>query len=469
MRQYSDTSRRRQRHNQTRRIMTRTLLTLLLCTLCSVSLAQTDDCRNWLTMQQSALDERGIVDAGSVRLAGYPHLRANRWLAFLHDQAVGEAAQRLWLEMAADEALRGWHAELSRLYGHQQWRDQLESCIHTLTGLTGFYGVPQPAVPDSYVGWQRVVGVYPLSSLIASPGIKRYHHDMSERFKRPARLPIRHYLPEPFRGNLPVPSELAPNSFDLPLPRGATRDALLSHYAPVLSIADPKDINQPGSVFLDNGQPGVDISEPAVYQWLSWTRYRGHKLLQLNYQFWFSRRPADGLLNLYGGELDSLIWRVTLKPDGNVLYYDSIHGCGCYHKVFTVARGLNPGQLGTDQPVFYPRPVANAARERVSLLLEPDSHYLVRVTPFEAQGEQHYYRQFDADRLRALADRQGGYGSLFDQRGLVPASKRRERFLLWPLGIPSAGAMRQPGQHATAFIGRRHFDDPTLPEDLFGK
>src|SRR5690606_5095330 len=99
-------------------------------------------------------------------------------------------------------------------------------------------------------------------------------------------------------------------------------------------------------------------------------------------------------------------------------------------------------QLGTDQPVFYPRPVANAARERISLLLEPDSHNLVRVTPFEAQGEQHYYRQFDADRLRALADRQGGYGSLFDQRGLVPASKRRERFLLWPLGIPSAGAMR---------------------------
>ena len=445
------------------------LLTLLLCALCSVSLAQPDDCRTWLGLQQAALEEHGIVDVGSVRIDGHPHLRANRWLAFLHDQAVAEPAQRLWLDLAADEALRGWQAELSRLHGHSQWSDRLESCIHNLTSLTSFYGVPEPEVPDSYASWQRVLGIYPLARIAAKPSIKRYQRDMSQRFVRPARLPIRHYLPQPFRGNLPIPQNLAPNSFDLPLPKGASRDALFSHYAPVLSVADPKDVNQPGSVFLDNGQPGVDTNEPTVYQWLSWTRYRGHKLLQLNYQFWFSRRPAAGLLNLYGGELDSLIWRVTLKPDGNVLYYDSIHGCGCYHKVFTVARGLYPGDLGTDHPLFYPHPVANAARERISLLLEPDSHYLVRVSPFDADGKQYYYRQIDGDVLRALPDRQGGYGSLFDQRGLVPASKRRERFLLWPLGIPSAGAMRQPGQHATAFIGKRHFDDPTLPEVLFEK
>ncbi|MCC1495647.1 hypothetical protein J1C54_02310 [Alcanivorax sp. 1008] len=450
-------------------MITMRLLTLLLCTICSASLAQTDDCRAWLDQQQRALDERGIVDAGSMRIDGHPHLRANRWLAFLHQQAVGDASQQLWLEMAANEALQGWHAELSRLYGHQQWRDQLESCIHKLTGLSGFYGVPEPQIPDSYASWQRVVGLYPVAKIVAAPSIKRYRRDMNQRFQRPARLPIRHYLPESFRGNLPVPRDLAPNGFDLPLPKGATGNALFSHYAPVLSIADPKDVNQPGQVFLDNGQPGVDITKPTVYQWFSWTRYRGHKLLQLNYQFWFSRRPAAGLLNLYGGELDSLIWRVTLKPDGNVLYYDSIHGCGCYHKVFTVARGLYPDNSLSDPPLFYPHPVANAGKERISLLLEADTHYLVRVSAYSAEGEQQYYQQHNANVLRALPDRRGGYGSLFDQRGLVAASKRRERFLLWPLGIPSAGAMRQPGQHATAFIGRRHFDDPTLPETLFGK
>jgi len=38
---------------------------------------------------------------------------------------------------------------------------------------------------------------------------------------------------------------------------------------------------------------------------------------------------------------------------------------------------------------------------------------------------------------------------------------------LWPLGIPSAGAMRQWGHHATAFVGRRHFDEPFLIERYF--
>ena len=35
------------------------------------------------------------------------------------------------------------------------------------------------------------------------------------------------------------------------------------------------------------------------------------------------------------------------------------------------------------------------------------------------------------------------------------------------MGIRSPGAMRQWGHHATAFVGRRHFDDPYLIEQLF--
>ena len=34
-------------------------------------------------------------------------------------------------------------------------------------------------------------------------------------------------------------------------------------------------------------------------------------------------------------------------------------------------------------------------------------------------------------------------------------------------GIVSAGAMRQWGRHATAFVGRRHFDDADLFERRF--
>ncbi|WP_461516865.1 hypothetical protein [Porticoccus sp.] len=49
----------------------------------------------------------------------------------------------------------------------------------------------------------------------------------------------------------------------------------------------------------------------------------------------------------------------------------------------------------------------------------------------------------------------------------MPGSQRPERLLLWPMGVRSAGAMRQWGRHAVAFVGRRHFDDPRLIESLF--
>ena len=56
---------------------------------------------------------------------------------------------------------------------------------------------------------------------------------------------------------------------------------------------------------------------------------------------------------------------------------------------------------------------------------------------------------------------------MFGPDGLVAGSERAERWLFWPMGIASAGAMRQWGHHATAFVGRRHFDDADLIERRF--
>jgi hypothetical protein len=60
----------------------------------------------------------------------------------------------------------------------------------------------------------------------------------------------------------------------------------------------------------------------------------------------------------------------------------------------------------------------------------------------------------------------GGHRSAFESDGLIPSTRRPERFLLWPLGVSSPGAMRQWGTHAIAFIGKRHFDDPDLLDSL---
>src|SRR5690554_7827769 len=94
---------------------------------------EAQDCQQWFALQQSALDQQRISDAGSTRLDGLPHLRVTRWLAFLHRKANNQAEQQLWLELAASEAQRGWQAELTRLYGNPQqpWRRSEERRVGT--------------------------------------------------------------------------------------------------------------------------------------------------------------------------------------------------------------------------------------------------------------------------------------------------------------------------------------------------
>ena len=71
------------------------------------------------------------------------------------------------------------------------------------------------------------------------------------------------------------------------------------------------------------------------------------------------------------------------------------------------------------------------------------------------------------DELRSLPRPEGGRASAFRPDGLIAGTERAERWLFWPMGIDSAGAMRQWGRHATAFVGRRHFDDADLLEKRF--
>jgi hypothetical protein len=56
---------------------------------------------------------------------------------------------------------------------------------------------------------------------------------------------------------------------------------------------------------------------------------------------------------------------------------------------------------------------------------------------------------------------------MFAPDSLAPGSQRLERFILWPTGVVSPGAMRHWGRHAVAFVGERHFDDPDSMSKMF--
>jgi hypothetical protein len=170
------------------------------------------------------------------------------------------------------------------------------------------------------------------------------------------------------------------------------------------------------------------------------------------------------------GVFDGLLWRVTLAEDGSPLVYDTIHPCGCYHLFFPGERlRARARPAGIDEGLFAPQVLpAPMANERVVLRLAAGTHYLQQVVveaAAAAAGVPLALR--DDDELRSLPLPGGGRRSVFAADGLLPGSERLERFFFWPMGVRSAGQMRQSGRHATAFVGRRHFDDPALLDRYF--
>ncbi len=105
--------------------------------------------------------------------------------------------------------------------------------------------------------------------------------------------------------------------------------------------------------------------------------------------------------------------------------------------------------------------------ERPVVSIDSATHYIREVKLVRGIDSLVRYTFRPYDELRSLMRLEGGMRSMFGSDGLVAGTQRGERFLFWPMGVPSAGAMRQWGRHATAFVGRRHFDDADLIERRF--
>ncbi len=276
------------------------------------------------------------------------------------------------------------------------------------------------------------------------------------------------------------------------------RQALLTQWRPHWAIEKTQpltpDFDQPGRVLwaVDQLYPVVDTAEPVQYEFLSFGRWQGQTTLQLNYSVWFSERPSSGPWDLLAGHLDAVFWRVHLSLDGQPLAYDSIHGCGCWYQLYPAA-GFDINPVNTDAEPFLIGQINMPSEEGergdnvsahkpvvMQLHLRARDHQLMGVTQgagsFDRVAvEGQHIRGLDFEELYGLPFQPEGSWdgnpvterrSLFAMFGLVPSSVRGERWLFWPMGIASPGAMRAPGTHAIAFVGRRHFDAPDLLNQL---
>jgi hypothetical protein len=458
-------------------------------------------CLRWLENIETSLEKYDIHDPESVRIAGFPHLRVNRFLASMSNRTSSPSAFAEWLEQMRQLDSTGKGLGLANLPAPARQQlvtkiptggsfDQaLEHCGKRMNKLSlnnpehKRILLEQAQVPDAYQSWKRVVGLYPLARYAAAIGIERLHQELDANFKVPLdKLPQQGKL---IRYSPPSNNEIASESITRILssssanPLGIPRltslqlQQLFAHFAPVWEIDTHNDTDKIGTVSLaGENHPQIDINQPTVYVSHQYTRWHEQVLLQLVYQIWLPAREKTSILDLYGGSLDSVIWRVTLSPEGLPIAFDSIHGCGCYYLLFP-AQGYRaiPPKDGAE-PVLSPKSITTILPgHRLLLRLQSRTHYLQQVSLVADSAETTTlnYRYQDLEDLRSLQMPTGAKRSLYGDDGLIDTSARTERFLLWPYGIASPGAMRQWGTHAIAFIGRRHFDDPFLLENLMGK
>ena len=442
-------------------------------------------CRQLFRDVDRVVADAGVRDHGPYAVAGFPYLRIDRFYASFRDQVRDDGRFSDWVRQLAHLDKKARRFELRNLPADDTARlgtgigSRLDRCrqqlLHTDLARPGQRARlrRRARVPDGYATWQRVVGLYPLTALFVSAGVRRWHAEVRRTFAIPlARLPVAgtlvRWAPAITGGRLDRAGVHAilqrhVDALGIPRPGAAALDRLFATFAPVWEVDVANADDRIGTPVWRDGRLSVDTKRPVVFRKLSYTRFHGHVLLQLNYIVWF---PARDSHDIYGGRFDGIDWRVTLGPDGEPWLYDAIHNCGCYHEFFPTRHlRLKGGRHGPySEPPLVPQPAPPG--QPLVLRIAHQTHEIQRIyhAGHASPALPMAWRDYDA--LRSLPDGRG-YRSMFGAHGIVPGSERPERFLLWPMGVRSPGAMRQWGRHDTAFVGRRHFDDPYLIQSLF--
>jgi hypothetical protein len=447
-----------------------------------IALTSATDASCTIFMQEldQAIALESHFDPTLKRIEGLPWVRTNRFLAGFDYDQLNDAERQAWLELGSALARDAYMLEFARLstqtraslrarHGFEAVDTRLDGCFAELPAPPSLAREVY-AVPDDYRMSQRVLGLYPITSLLARPFVAGYRRNMTDLYEGGATVSFDREAR--YQGQADAAPQLEADirvdALGVPWLSHEQWQALFLRHQPELvsEIASAADLI--GSPFFDHdGRIGIDATRPTVWTRVTFTRIDGRTLPQLNYAFWFPARPAESSLDIYAGELAGLLWRVTLDEAQKPVLYDSIHRCGCYHKLF-LPQGttIDVSRISGEKPLFFRLDETVDTSRGLRLRLAAGNHYIIDVDARETGTEAIPYTLRPYAQQLTLPTPDGAARSLYGADGIIHQSRRAERFLFWPLGIPSAGAMRQSGMHATAFIGRRHFDAPELLEDL---
>lgn len=466
----------------------------------SRSLDRPEECQSFLRILDERVDRSGVRDAASYPIPGFPYLRANRFLSSMKDRIGlrgGRDPWSLWMQKLDLEARE---KEISNLpddvvssstpkEGTGPTRadlyDRVKSCSDRLLehdkARPDFYRILNPLVevPDEYSFPMRAVGLYPLVSIpvaiLTDASRKRvrswYETDLEDL---PVEGRLKSFTPaktfslgrEELQAIIESSKE---NPLGVPLPDENQVKKIVEHFAPVFiqDVAAPYD--RVGRMVWNQDCPDVDQEKPAVYYYFSHAFLKGSPILQINYVIWFSERAGQKAPVIERGHLDGLTLRVSLDEQGTPFMVDVVNDCGCYHffapEKERVDRIIsNPLKFDPFVPQWLPD---LSSGQRFGVRLNSGWHQVQRLIAGENFPEPIPYELVPYDVLEVLPRGDGRTESIFNSKGIAKCSERIERFILFSMGIPRIGSMRQRGHHAIELIGRTQFDDPTLFDESF--
>lgn len=268
--------------------------------------APTDDvltaCRMLYQEVDAAIDHAGIRDYGLSPVRDFPYLRTTRLLASFRGELTGQKHWTAWTTHMADLDAESRALELRNLPTSVGGRrngilgEELNRCRERLLAAD----LTQPErramlrdatrVPDDYVTWWQVLGLYPLTAPFVSTRISAWHIETHNTFATPlAELPVAGELVRwaSSPGALlatPEVGEILHRSLDplgIPMPTGTDLDRLFDTFAPVWEVDVMDNNDRIGMAHWDNG-PVVNVARPTLYRKVSHTRFGDQVLLQLN-------------------------------------------------------------------------------------------------------------------------------------------------------------------------------------------
>lgn len=443
------------------------------------------NCSADILIFRNLVDQDNAKNASTSALPFYPLLHSNRFLHGLSHSANSSIEIRQWTMLLAELAVKTRAAENKNLNVplNQSSLEELAECSRSFASgslyeqdrIAILSAIQQSDLSAHYLNSRQTLGALALlrpflkQRILALHVNERKWFTEDESFMRSNTYKIDASLKNSTTSSVAdwMRAAYASNKLALPLLREPQLNSLFAEHAPNLQIEFVDDNDMIGTPQWESDNIRINSDNPTVYTLPSMTLFEGRKLLQLNYVFWFSGRKPNALIDLYSGRVDSVIWRVTLDEDGQVLLYDSIHSCGCYHKYFIASDSINvKSQPTSREPANIFKLDAAATHEGLTLAITANKHYIVGVDSRSPNSpEESILYDIESYDLLNNLENDGGSRSLFDDNGLIAGSERLERFTLWPTGILSVGSMRQWGTHATGFIEEQHFDDA----DLLGK